>query len=273
MFKQLWQKLTRREDRPEAAQATQAASSPRPRLSTAELASLPDSGLMQANHRFAFKLWLALQARDPGANLFFSPLSISMVLALLAQGARGLSRTELETVLGTAGLPPEELLKDCQTLMRFLQLQGRGVELRLANSLWLPQQLALEPDFQALARQVFQAEAVNLDFSSPEALAEINAWASTQTHGRIASILNDLDPDSVLILLNAIWFKGSWQEPFLPAATRPEPFQRASGDSVSAATMVQRLECRHRLLEGRCQVLALNYGLEAQASFYALLPE
>ena len=76
-----------------------------------------------------------------------------------------------------------------------------------------------------------------MDFSNDAAADAINAWTSTQTHGKIPKLFDDLDPSTVLVLANAVYFHADWQTKFNKAETRPGPFTTAAGAQVDVDYM------------------------------------
>ena len=91
---------------------------------------------------------------------------------------------------------------------------GPKVEISIANSIWARQGVEFNSGFLDRNRLFFGAEIASLDFSAPEATATINEWVSTNTKGKIKKIVQEIDPGTLLFLINAIYFKGSWQEEF-----------------------------------------------------------
>ncbi|MBA2670367.1 MAG: serpin family protein, partial [Gemmatimonadetes bacterium] len=176
---------------------------------------------------------------------FLSPLSASMALGMTMNGARGDTFDGMRSTLGFAGMGQAEINASYRSLIDLLRGLDRGVDMRIANALWARQGFALRPEFVASSRQFFDAETRELDFSDPATIGIINQWVSQGTNGRIPTILDRIDPDIVLYLMNAIYFKGSWTQQFDPRRTADAPFRRADGTeqrvrmmSVAGATVL-----------------------------------
>ena len=172
--------------------------------------------MMRGVTSLAARLYAAL-AGEPG-NLAISPHSVAVALNLAAYGARGRTRDEIEAVVGEAGKPVEG---------------GEWVELSSANRLFGQQGLAWQPDLQELLTVVDYAE-------SEAARAVINRWTSEQTHERIPEIVpaGVLDEETLLVLVNALYLKAAWQDPFRETSTTDADFHLADGTVVQVPTML-----------------------------------
>ena len=181
---------------------------------------------------FSFQLLKQLAAEQPGGTVFVSPYSAATALQMAANGAAGQTRAEMEQVLGTAGIPGAELNADCKAAASLLASQDTNLVLTTANALWYRQGVEVKAAFLGANQDFFQSTVKALDFrNAPAAEAEINQWASDQTHGRITGIANGMiDPVYTdLVLANAIYFKGKWEDPFDKKLTKERPFHPAAG--------------------------------------------
>ncbi len=176
----------------------------------------------------AARMYAAL-AGEAG-NLAVSPHSIAVALNLAAYGARGRTRDEIEAVVGGAGQPVEG---------------GEWVELSSANRLFGQQGLTWQPDLEELLTVVDYHD-------SDAARAVINAWTSVQTHERIPEIVPDgvLDEETLLVLVNALYLKAAWQDPFHETSTAEADFHLADGTVVQVPTMFGHVGARVGAGEG-----------------------
>jgi serpin B len=196
------------------------------------------------NQAFACDLYGRLAAGD--ANLFFSPHSISSALVMALLGAEGETQAQMYRTLG---LPqrgrtlyrPYALAHAYGALRKDLVSDGEAYVLRTANALWLQEDFPFKPDFLRLNREQLGADARNVDFrSAPEEARErINAWVTEKTEEKITDLIakGALGPRVRLVLTNAVYFKGTWQDQFDPTRTRQQPFTTIGGDKVSVAMM------------------------------------
>lgn len=184
-------------------------------------------------------------ARRPG-NVFVSGMSVSLALAMVHAGSGGATRKQLANSLHLGELAEADLQAGLANLRAGFGKAKGGVTLVVANRLFGEQSLAFKPAYLELGRTVFGAPLEALDFitNAGGATARINAWVGEQTRGKIANLLpsGSLDASTRLVLTNAVYFKGDWQEPFELAATRPQSFLAAAGKrEVAMMRSSQRL--------------------------------
>lgn len=213
---------------PSAAPALAGAVAVRPAASPAASASDADlDALVRGNTAFALDLYRVL-AREPG-NLFCSPLSISTALAMTYAGARTETEAEMAAALHF-GLPQERLHPAFAGLEERLAGPGAegGLALRTANGLWLERSFPFLEPYLGLVKAHYGAEFRAADFvgAAEEARQEINAWTEGRTEGRIRDLVppDAVNPATVLVLVNAIYFKAAWTDQFDAAGTSDAPF-------------------------------------------------
>ncbi|HEY4333705.1 MAG TPA: serpin family protein, partial [Ilumatobacteraceae bacterium] len=182
-------------------------------------------------------------------NLVFSPASIAVALAMTLAGAKGTTATEMDHVLHVAD--EAGLAMSMNALTSALDGDTKSsvgadgapvdVTLAIANSLWAQDDLAFETAFLDLLASQYGAGLQLVDYKSdPEAARQlINAWVDDKTAHRIPQLLGAgvLTPDTRLTLVNAIYMKAPWANPFAKASTAPSSFTTGSGTTVQAPTM------------------------------------
>jgi serine protease inhibitor len=188
--------------------------------------------------RFAFKLFRELSRGEATANLFFSPSSVLLCLAMVYELASGETRSQMAATLEIASLDPVGLESEIATLKSALGARANA-EVSFANSLWLSQHAAIAGAFEARLRKLYDAELTSVDFAAPDTVSIINAWVKARSKGRISRIVSQLSPLAALVAINAVYFKGRWETPFQKELTRPAPFHGASG-SVSELPMISQ---------------------------------
>jgi len=236
-------------------------------------ADLDLSKLAAANNTFAFKLLKQLATDQPGASLFISPYSAATALQMAANGAAGQTKTELQRVLETSGISAAALNAASKAAAGLLDSQDTNLILTTANALWYREGAAVKPGFLEANRNYFSATIKALDFGKPSAAeAEINQWASDQTHGRITGIANGMiTPYTDLILANAIYFKGKWLDPFDAKLTKERPFHPANGAVKNLPMMEMSKTFNYRKGSGY-QAVRLPY-LGYNLAMYVFLPD
>ena len=229
------------------------------------------SNVVSANTRFGFKLLKDVQVREPGANIFISPLSISIALTMTYNGAVGDTQQAMAQVLEIEGLNLDTVNRSNAALSESLENRGSEVQLSIANSIWSRQGVEFNPNFLNRNQEFFEAEIASLDFNSPEAPAIINGWVETNTNGKIEKIVQRIDPRTLIMLINAIYFKGSWQEEFDRSKTRDGIFRLSDGSDKKVPMM--RREGAYPYYRGETfEAASLPYG-DGTVSMYIFLPD
>ncbi|MEN6625645.1 MAG: serpin family protein [Candidatus Sumerlaeia bacterium] len=226
-------------------------------------------GLVETNNRFACDLYARLRG-EPG-NLFFSPYSVASALAMVYAGARGRTAAEMEQVLLFDGGQKvhAELAKLAAKLSSGL---GGGVELNVANSLWPNLTLQPVPEYVALVNQYYETAITPIDYSKPlEACAAINRWVAEKTDHKIEGLIDEVDPLTDLVLVNAIYFKGQWAIQFDPRMTFDQEFKLSRDESVHAPLMFVHEKYGHAQVNG-AQILEMPY-LGRRFSMVFILPD
>ncbi|HEU4883492.1 MAG TPA: serpin family protein [Longimicrobium sp.] len=219
---------------------------------------------------FGLELFRQLADARPNDNVVISPLSAGLAISMLANGAEGETLAGIQRTLAT-GMDAAALNTTNAALTE--ALRGGDVELAIANSLWARQGVPFLPAFMERSRRFYDAEVATLDFATPEAAVRINRWASDNTRGRITRMVEDgpLDADLVLYLMNAVYFKGRWQDEFVASQTRPMPFHAPGGRTVQRPMMQRTGEYGYLRGEG-FQAVRLPYR-GGRFAMYVLLPD
>lgn len=176
---------------------------------------------------------LSQEERDE--PLFVSPLSASFALSMLANGADGETLQELTDVLGFSGYSLEEVNAYYKKLAKELPKQDKESRLALANSLWLDTQFDALATYKGVLTENYDAEVRQVDMAT--AVDDINNWCSQKTNGLIPKILKGNEAGLSMLLLNALYFKGEWDEPFDEEDTQEDVFTNADGTESRTAFM------------------------------------
>lgn len=243
--------------------ATENRELPRP-LSEQEL------NIAEGSNNFSFQLMKTLREKEQGKNFFVSPLSISTAFGMVLNGAEGDTFDQLREFFGHSGMTRNQINEAYKGLIDLLINLDSDVIMKIANSNWVRQGFEINTDFLDDNREYFNAEVRQLDFSDPSAPDVINGWIEDNTEGLIKKMINRIDPEMVLYLINAIYFKGDWTVPFDPDKTREAPFFTADGGTIEVSMMENRDNYRYYRDETWTAV-DLWYG-QAGYSFTALLP-
>ncbi len=220
-----------------------------------------DSGFDAAVATNAFSVDLYQQLRAEGTNLFFSPASIASALSMTSIGARGTTAAEMDRVLYLSG-DDAKVAAAFGGLMTTLTAANAHSTLNVANRLYGQRDVGFAPEFLALLERHYGAGLERVDFrTDPDAARRnINTWVEEQTAQKIRGLMapGAVHDRTRLVLVNAIHFLGTWQQPFAVDATADAPFHRERGGDVSAPFM--HVTGRFGYAEdGDVQILALPY--------------
>ncbi len=232
----------------------------------------PKDALALSLQSFGLTLLQQESALTLKQNVFISPLSIFLALAMTENGASGETKAAMRKVLALpTGVSEETVNLYVATLMKSLQSLGEA-ELALANALWVDVKSTISPDFVSVCQEIYDASAQAIDLSQPSSAATINAWVSDKTRGKIPTIV---PPNGIAglaaILTNALYFKGKFWTPFPKEATRPMAFHLADGrEKVVPMMRISGLHGSYRS-GTRFEAAILNYR-ESGIALYMLLP-
>ncbi|AGL02566.1 serpin family protein [Desulfoscipio gibsoniae] len=228
-----------------------------------------DARLVTANTGLGFNLFAELNKRDPGQNILISPASVSIALAMTYNGADGETKEAMARTLGLQGMSMEELNRANAGLKTILENPDPEVKLTIANSIWAREGIDFKPEFMQRNRDYYTAEVETLDFSHPGASDTINKWVKKNTGGKIDKIVERIDGD-ILILINAVYFKGDWADKFDKSETRDGLFNLPDGTQKKHPLMSRT--GRYGYYQGdNFQAVRIPYGSK-RVSMYVFLP-
>ncbi len=227
--------------------------------------------LAQSSDRFGLKLFREVVRQDADNNIFISPLSVSMALGITANGAAEATLDSMRATLGLAGLTEAESNAAYQSLIELLTGADPQVQFDIANSIWYRDIWTFNDDFLQRCRDYFDAVVRGLDFSKSAAADTINAWVDENTNGKIEKIVEKpIDPYTVMFLINALYFKGTWTYEFDPENTRDDEFILSDGSRTECQMMNQEADFLYLQTE-HFQAVDLPYG-DGLFSMTVLLP-
>ncbi|CAB3243836.1 unnamed protein product [Arctia plantaginis] len=193
--------------------------------------------LKAGNDQFTAKMFQEVVKIEKGKSSVLSAFSVLTPLAQLALASVGESHDELLRVIG---FPNDDTTKEVFTEVNNRLKNVKGVELKQANKLYIAENVALNDNFAAVSKSVFDSEFKNIKFSDSVAAAnEINAWVEDHTNKRIKNLVdeNSITPNTVAVLVNAIYFKGKWQNKFDKDRTEDRDFHVTKDKTVTVKMM------------------------------------
>ncbi len=186
---------------------------------------------------FAFDFIHALQKAQPAdENFFVSPLSLHMALGMVLNGAEKETAVEIQKALKMDAVALADLNEAYKRLVNDLPVADSKVSLGLSNSVWYRNDFSVENDFQSVLKNSFESEVTGLPFDNA-AKDRINKWASDKTNGKIKQVIDEIKPNHVMFLLNALYFKGDWKTRFDSKKTQDAAFNLENGQHKNVEMM------------------------------------
>jgi serine protease inhibitor len=228
--------------------------------------------IIRADNDFGISLFReVVKTEDKAANIFISPTSVAIALAMTYNGARGTTRTAMENTLRKTGFSMEEINVSYKSLIDALVTVDPDVTLEIANSIWHRPELPVLPDFISINSMYYDAEVNALDFNSPGSLEAINGWVKLKTHDKITEIIDQIPSSAIMYLINAIYFKGIWRSEFDKDNTADGTFTSGEGNMLTVPMMEQQDTFRYYRNE-QFACVELPYG-QGNFNMVILLPE
>ncbi|XP_071409497.1 ovalbumin-like [Pithys albifrons albifrons] len=241
-----------------------------------------------ANAEFCFDVFKELKVHHANDNIFYCPLSIMAALAMVYLGARGNTEYQMEKALHfdkIAGLGSVQtkcgksanihlLFKD---ILSDITAPKANYSLHIANRLYAERTSAILPIYQRCVKKLYRTglEMVSFKTAANQARQRINSWVKNQTSGHIQDLLEpgSVDLHTVLVLVNAIYFKGIWKTEFKEEDTQEVPFNVTEEDSRLVKMMCQNSTFKvARVAAEKIRILELPYA-SGELSLLVLLPD
>ncbi|MDY7008127.1 MAG: serpin family protein [Cyanobacteriota bacterium] len=227
--------------------------------------------LVSANNKFAFQLFSEIHKSQTNENIFISPISIAIALSMTYNGARGKTQKTMAKTLNFQGMSLEEINQANQQLGNLLDTLNSDIKLNISNSIWTKIGIPFEQNFLQINQEIYQSQVREIYFENPKTPEIINNWIEDNTKGKIERIIEKLEPDAVIVLLNAIYFQGNWQKEFDDISTIDRPFYLSNGIEKQHPTMLKLSQ--YSYYENQTfQAISLPYR-EGRVSMYVFLPK
>lgn len=239
-----------------------------------ELRSTAEKSIMRSDQNFAFDIFSNVfneEAIDEDNNFMISPFSLSMALAMTWNGAGGTTKEAMQHTLKLGDYSDDEVNGYYKKLKEALLKTDPTTKLSIANSIWTNQLVPIKPAFIKTNQDFFDATIESVNFGDPLTVGLINKWASDNTNNLVKKVLDKTDPQDLMYLLNAIYFKGIWSSKFDPKNTTSQDFTYENG--VTKKVDMMHLTADFRYSEDELmQIVELPYGNKA-FSMLVLLPK
>ncbi|MFO7659154.1 MAG: serpin family protein [Bacteroidales bacterium] len=228
--------------------------------------------LIEADNKFGLELFTkVINSYPEDENVFISPVSAALALAMTYNGAAGSTGEAMQTALKKSGMDAREINQSYKDLMEGLKSIDPKVTLEIANSIWYRQGFYVLPGFIQTNQLYYDAEVRSLDFGAPTAIETINNWVADKTKDKITEIINTIPPYAVMYLMNAVYFYGTWKYEFKAEDTREEDFFVSANQPVKVDMMKLEAEINY-MHNDTFSAIELPYG-NGHYSMIVMLPE
>ena len=200
----------------------------------------------------------ANQTVKANENLILSPYSAAVALSMLEEGAEGQTKAEFDDVLNGCLYPAENLGGD------------KNLKVSSANSMWISDNFSVRNRYVSLLEKDYDAFVTTQNFSDPATVKAINNWCSENTAGKITEIIDELSPNDVMVLINALYFNAPWAEAFDEKNTMDDTFHAVGGDK-KVKMMANAGKYEYTEYQG-CQMVRLPYQGERYSMTIVLPP-
>ena len=199
--------------------------------------------LIESGNSFAFDIFnRVLESAGENENVMISPLSISYALSMTVNGANGETRDDMIEALRLKGISVDAINNSYKNLTRALLSVDKRVLMSIANSVWIENDFTVKKTFTDILTDFYDADAKTFDINDASAPDKINTWIEDNTNGLIKKMIDKLNDNTVMLLINAIYFKGKWKSQFDESKTIPMPFYKSAGNQINVPMMKQKTD-------------------------------
>lgn len=233
-----------------------------------------ETEMMSSDQSFAFNLLANVyteELADEDNSFMISPLSLSMALSMTMNGAEGETKSAIQETLKLKGFTSDEINNYYKKLRVALLKTDPSTKLSIANSLWTNQNVLIKDEFVRKNNEFFNSSVRSVNFSDTKTVREINNWVSSNTNGLIEKVIDNTNPEDLMYLINAIYFKGIWTSEFNKNNTHQKTFTFEDGATVNVDMMSQTDKFNYKEFDD-LQLVELPYGNGA-FSMLVLLPK
>jgi serpin B len=200
------------------------------------------------------------------SNVLVSPLSLSIALEMLQNGAEEETKEEILKVIGrmnenmdASNKVVEGMYDENKALLTYLNNKSNDeLKVAVANSMWMRDDMTFQKSFVDALSGSYDAQAFNVNFMKESTLSDMNQWVEDKTNGMLKDTLKSLDPNTLLVLMNTVYFKGAWENEFWENSTQEKDFYVTS-DNIKKVDMMYQKESFHYIEDKHTQIVHLPY--------------
>lgn len=235
------------------------------------LAGSIDEKFISSNLKFAIKVFHKIEEQNSHENIFISPLSLSIALAMTYNGSLAETQKAMANTLEFRNMLLNMVNDEYSKLIRSLQNYDASVQLSISNSIWINDNFPVKKDFIKKNEDYFFAKVANLDFSLTNAADIINTWIEQNTNGKISNVIPVIDPSDIMFIINALYFKGDWKFQFDEANTEEDNFYLSNGTTQKVPMMSNGGRDYTYYFSNSFSAVRMPYGRDI-ISMYIFLP-
>jgi len=239
-----------------------------------EHAAAVSRDVVAATNDFAARIFEAVTRAEPGKNLMISPLSVEIALAMTMNGASGDNLIEMREALGFDDLALAEINTQFFHLIKSLENADKDMVLSIANSMWMDDlfESRIKDVFRKALTESFEADPYIVDMQDPATVGLINQWVNDHTGGKIEKIIDEIRIDTVMFLINALYFKAAWTIAFDADCTYDGSFELTDGTVKAVKMMTFKDAQDFKFFSNETySAVRLPYGRDKFA-FYGFIP-
>lgn len=204
-----------------------------------DFSDLKSQTVINNSNSFGFDLLKQVNSSEAIDNNFMiSPTSVALALAMTYNGSSGQTKEAFEQIFHLQGMSTTDINNVFSNLMNHLITNDPGLLLQIANSIWYRNTFYVQQSFLDTNTFYYNSIVSPLDFNNPASKDIINNWVASNTNNKITSIIDEIDPQTVMFLINAIYFNGLWKYSFNPQSTIQNSFTLENGSIIQVPFMV-----------------------------------
>lgn len=189
--------------------------------------------IAHSGNLFAFNFMNEVLVQDTtSGTVVISPVSCSMALSMLMNGTASESYKQVLKALSLENFSEKEINQYNKALLKLLSKKDKGLLLEIANSVWIADDFSVKCSYKRNLKKYYKVTPYRVDMSSPDTKDVINQWCSDATEGLIDEIIESTDPSILMVIINALYFKGDWKTPFEKEASREDVFYGVGREST-----------------------------------------
>jgi len=225
--------------------------------------------LSSASTEFSLRLFQQFAPKSD-SNVVISPFSAYLALSMALNGAAGSTSQQMAKAMGLGSATIEMLNAQNNALLAKLTNTNSKIQLEIGNAIFSDNATPFRKRFLDLCQQKYDAEIKNVSFADPDTVDSINSWCKNKTRGKIPNIVSKLGRREKMVILNAVYFKGSWASPFKKALTQDDDFTTLTGGKTTIK-MMNQVENLSYFQNASFQAVSVPYKSNRQ-SLYIFLP-